>query len=225
VSVIRENLKTTFNDRTKLLFTAMIAMLKHERAESKNAFFFGTTHFHTVWENLVDITYGVPNAEKRKYFPPAKWHFVNGRTEGNKLLPDTIMRLDDCDRNDKEIFVLDAKYYSFDLFFNVPSASDINKQITYGEYAKKKHGKSVYNAFIIPYNFKVDRQGLGTKELELDDYFYIGYATMEDTKGNESHEKVLGILIDTRWLIENAGNISKQRDLAEFIRKEQVKAY
>ncbi len=211
ISVIRDTLKTTFNDRNKLLFNAMIAMLKFERSEHMNAFFLGTTHFHTVWENLIDITYGISDVEKREYFPPARWHFANGRTGENRLLPDTIMQVDDSD----EIFVLDAKYYSFALNFSVPAASDINKQITYGEYARKKKQKAVYNAFIIPYDFDGDPQGFWTGK--IDEYAYIGYAVMEDINGNETHEKVLGILIDTKWIIESVGNI-KRIGLAKFIK-------
>ena len=137
ISVIHASLKTTFNDRNKLLFNAMIAMLNHSRADEKNAFFYGTTHFHTVWENLIDISYGIPEVEKKEYFPPAEWIVDNKRKE-NKLFPDTIMRF-----NSDEIFVLDAKYYSYVIYEdNLPAASDINKQVTYGAYAHTtKHKK------------------------------------------------------------------------------------
>lgn len=119
ISIIQDLLKETFNDRNRSLFNAMIAMLKLARAEDKNTFFFGTTHFHTIWENLVDLTYGISDKQKREYFPPAKWNFIWGKTKTNLLLPDTIMLTDD----DTEIFVLDAKYYSFVWNFSVPAAA------------------------------------------------------------------------------------------------------
>lgn len=142
-----------------------------------------------------------------------------------------------------DIYLLDAKYYNFESYNNLPAASDINKQITYGNYAKD-NGKinstnnDVYNAFLIPYNFKKDFQQLETKNnLERDDnnnltndmkdpFFYIGYSSLVDERNNkeekQKHEKVLGILVDTKWLLEKAIKNSKQKNiqsLSEFIEK------
>ncbi|MDR3186481.1 MAG: LlaJI family restriction endonuclease [Christensenellaceae bacterium] len=209
ISIIHDSQKTTFNDRNKLLFNAMIAMLSFERANDKNSFFFGTTHFHTVWENFVDITYGITDEKKRKYFPKATWHFVNGESKGNLLLPDTIMKTDES-----EIFVLDAKYYSLASNFNVPAAADINKQITYGNFAAQ-NDTIVYNAFIMPYNFEDNPCRLDTSRAP---YGYIGYAVLEHLTDNKTHEKVLGILVDTRWLMEITENKNKD-ELAKFIKE------
>lgn len=136
---------------------------------------------------------------------------MGGETKGNLLLPDTIMQTDD----DTEIYVLDAKYYSFVYNFNVPAAADINKQITYGEYAHKHKEKIVYNAFIIPYDFESDPHSLGISGAA---YGYIGYAILENLTGQGVHEKVIGVLIDTKRLLQNAGKIEKG-ELARFIKE------
>jgi hypothetical protein len=217
VSVIRDALKSTFNDRNRTLFNAMIAMLRQYRVDGGTPFFYGTTHFHTVWEGLIDASYGIPDAEKRKFFPEAEWTFTDGKSiPANNIRPDTIM----CSADD--VFVLDAKYYSFIIDKeHVPMASDINKQVAYGEYAAKEvipKPSSVYNAFLIPYDFESNPYKLKTMG---DKYGYIGYSrkVKKTGKKEETYERVLGILIDTKWLMQNAGRIDK-KGLAEFVWKE-----
>jgi hypothetical protein len=225
VSVIIDSLKTTFNDRNRTLFNAMIAMLRHDRSDGKSAFFYGTEHFHTVWENLIDTSYGVSEGEKVNYFPRAKWVIMGKEKDADVLRPDTIMRLNG------RVFVLDAKYYSFILDGeNLPGVSDINKQVTYGAYAcqKSPNGTPVYNAFLIPYDFERDPRGLLKKDNFLTEggrYGYLGFSYMDaetpippEKYALEKYKLVLGILIDTKWLIQNAGRADKE-DLAKFIIK------
>lgn len=218
ISVIRDTLKNTFNDKNKILFNAMIAMLDQKRGEEKNTFFFGTTHFYTVWEKLIDSAYGISQNEKMKFYPPAIWKFVPKlkQEKETKLLPDTIMIFPDdkIELKDK-IFVLDAKYYAFMVNpNNVPGASDINKQVRYGEYINQ-HTKKTYNAFLIPYDFKENKYGLETHD---EHYGYIGFSYLKG-KTEKVHERVLGILIDTKWLIDNMGKTGKddKTKLANYI--------
>ena len=57
-------------------------------------------------------------------------------------------------------YVLDAKYYRYGIApvlgtSALPQSSDINKQITYGQFVKNRKtpdGVQVFNAFIMPYN-------------------------------------------------------------------------
>jgi hypothetical protein len=221
ISVIHDSLKSTFNDRNRTLFRAMITMLRYGGVGEKEPFFYGTTHFHTVWEGLIDMSYGIPEDEKKNFFPEAEWIFIDGASKRNHIYPDTIMRLDDgCG----EIFVLDAKYYSFiEDKRRVPAASDIHKQVAYGKYAMDEitpKPSQVYNAFLIPYDFESDRHKLGTKNKE---YYCIGYARLVGggiSKEEESYKykRVLGILIDTKRLMQDAGTINKN-SLAVFIRQ------
>jgi hypothetical protein len=216
VSILKNELSKTFNDKKKELFTACISILEYKRNSKSQGFYFGTTHFNTVWEGVVDKAYGISQTEKEKYFPHAKWDFVpalqNIKKESS-LQPDTIM-----DIGDGKIFVLDAKYYSFELNPTaVPSATDINKQVRYGAYAQQiEKTKNIYNAFLIPYDFTTNRYNLKTKD---EPYAFIGNAyLLNDNKSDddETYKKILGILVDTKWLIQHATKADKS-ELAKFI--------
>jgi hypothetical protein len=219
ISILKNELSKTFNDKKKELFTACISILEYKRNNNNQGFYFGTTHFNTVWEGLVDNAYGIPQADKKRYFPPAKWDFVPALKsigKENTLKPDTIMDIDDGN-----IFVLDAKYYSFELNpHSLPSAADINKQVRYGAYAKQiDKTKKVYNAFLIPYDFKANRYNLDIKDKP---YAFIGSAyLLNDNKPDnyETYKRVLGILVDTKWLMKNLSKADKT-DLAGFITSE-----
>jgi hypothetical protein len=216
ISILKTELSKTFNDKKKELFTACISILEYRRNNNSQGFYFGTTHFNTVWEGLVDNAYGIPKTDKEQYFPPAKWSFVDALKyleKENTLHPDTIM-----DIGDGNIFVLDAKYYSFMLNpHSLPSAADINKQVRYGAYAKQiDETKTVYNAFIIPYDFTTNRYNLDINDKP---YAFIGKAYLvnnTETDIDETYKKVLGILVDTKWLIQNVSKADKT-ELAEFI--------
>jgi len=245
VSVVQDSLKSTHNDKNKLLFSAMIAMLGEKKIDMSMPFFLGTRSFLTVWEKLIDSSYGISGDNRKSFQPPARWYYKtfanpdfkplwkdeskNEESAGH-LYPDTIMLLDDYE---DEVFVLDAKYYNI-RNGNKPGASDINKQITYGGFAKhvmektlKKKNASVYNAFLIPYDFFILKEDLNDQFQE--NYFYFGYAKMtqpdelisKTQKKDETHDLVLGILIDTKWLMEKEGHIDKkeQLELADFIKK------
>jgi hypothetical protein len=216
VSILKNELSKTFNDKKKELFTACISILEYKRNNKSEGFYFGTTHFSTVWEGLVDNAYGISQTEKKKYFPPARWSFIDALKyleKENTLHPDTIMRVGG------KIFVLDAKYYSFELNPNaLPSAADINKQVRYGAFAQQiEKSKSIYNAFLIPYDFKTNRYNLDVKD---EPYAFIGSACLLNNNNkpddDETYKRVLGILVDTKWLIQNSAKVDKIL-LADFI--------
>ncbi|MCK9575157.1 MAG: LlaJI family restriction endonuclease [Clostridia bacterium] len=237
-TVLQNELAQTFNDKNKLLFSSMLAMLRLNKSKGNQPFFFGTTNFHHVWENVIDGCFGVQKEEKKKYYPPAQWILNNKlKDKENNLIPDTVMR--SSNNNRKELFLLDSKYYAFENFQYLPGASDINKQIAYGDYAYKLEMEDenenipIFNAFLIPYNFRKDTINFGTKnkidnlsQTNIDEshFFFIGYAELKDeTKKNHlKHERVLGILVDTKWLLKQAVNANKKSNiesLSEFIKK------
>jgi len=108
--------------------------------------------------------------------------------------------------------------------------------LTYGEFADAEFGSGgrrearhdfIYNAFLIPYDFKENRNGLLPENIRSDSkeracFGYMGYASLVDgqsnLKGNKPHERVLGILVDTKWLMQNIGKISK-KEMADFIKE------
>lgn len=203
ISVIRDTLMKTYNDKHKLLFIAMLSMLNYRADEKPNSFYFGTTHFEHLWECLIDKAYG--ESCKKDYFPPFQW-FSNPNGlfyKGNELRPDTIMK------QNGDIFVLDAKYYAFCVDKKyLPSGSDINKQIVYGKYAFDKarmdgDNCEVYSAFLIPYNFESNPYNLEKKDYP---YCYIGYATgWEKLSSEGKYSRIMAILVDTKYLITNGG--------------------
>jgi hypothetical protein len=216
-TILRSKLAKTFKDRNKELFVACIAMLECKRNENDREFYFGSTHFQTIWEGLIDQAYGISSAEKAQYFPPASWHLVKPLSfieKTNALRPDTIM-----DIKDDNLFVLDAKYYSFVLNPHaIPSAADIHKQVCYGEYAHQKCSrKKVYNAFIMPYDFETNVYKLEISEgahYTLIGSAYLMHICKPDT--DKTYKRVLGILIDTKWLMQRSMHANKT-ELAKYI--------
>ena len=223
LTILNDSLKHTFNSDKKRLFTSMIAIVKSIDDNSDiHDFQYGVSRFEYVWENLIDYVFGEGN--KDEYFPHAHWHIIKGdRFESSPLEPDTIMRFGD------KIFILDAKYYKFGitgLSSHLPTTSSIQKQITYGEYIATKglvETNNIYNAFIMPYAAKKEDQPL--KFVSVGTADWINYSCK-----TENYKYVLGILIDTRYLMStyahhNSKEIFKMSELIlasiEKYRKQQ----
>lgn len=202
LSVLKKKLAVTHLEKDILLFEAMISMLEYlDENNDDKQYYFGTDHFEYVWEKLIDAVFGIK--EKDEYFPRTSWHLKYDSNRRNYALePDTIML---CDG---KIYVIDAKYYRYGvtgIASHLPESSSINKQITYGEYIynnqkfKDKYGDDVpvYNAFLMPYN-------KANNPFDIDEYFAnIGEADSEWKYGNHNYERVQGIVVDIRFLMNN----------------------
>ncbi len=206
-SVYRSYLQSEFlksnNDNEKQLFTAMIDILDFTNNSSDpEEFYFGTNNFEYIWEKLIESVYG--NERKERYFPKTKWLLnIGSNRENTALEPDTIMKYE------KNIYVLDAKYYKYGITKiarDLPSSSSINKQITYAEFiatnekfkAERDDGIKIYNAFLLPYNH------LHKPYNKLDsNYYAIGEAVAEWKESNEDYERVQGILVDIKMVMNN----------------------
>ncbi|HEL2150947.1 LlaJI family restriction endonuclease [Streptococcus suis] len=191
-------------DRDKQLFSAMYDILNFTNQEDEpEEFYFGTNRFEYIWERLIEATFG--NVKKEHYFPRTKWILNIGRDKVNAAIePDTVMK------KDKDIYVLDAKYYKFGQTLNVthlPESTSINKQISYGEYIQtndkfedeREQGMQVYNAFLMPY----DSNSKPYNDVDSK-YYSIGEAVAEWKNSTETYERVQGILVDVKHLISNA---------------------
>ncbi len=211
INILKRKLANTFNDADKLLFKNLIVIVNNENDYSLDSlsFSFGTNRFEYVWEKMIDRVYGETN--KTDYFPKTHWHIYNNTSENAPLEPDTIMI------NDNNIFVLDAKYYKYGVTrssFDLPGTSSISKQITYGEYIfknKRSNSKTkVYNAFIMPFNSSVQSENR---------IQYIGTATSEWKNNDFDYEKVLGILVDVKYLMQitNSKNYDAINELSNLI--------
>ena len=181
----------------------MLGIIDYLNGEkSSKDYKYGTYRFEYVWEALIDKVYGIRN--KEDYYPKTTWNFENYQYdirddyENSSLRPDSIMIFNG------DIYVLDAKYYKYGIIRNpglLPKSTDINKQITYGEYIaeqdkfKKMHGEKykVYNAFIMPF----DALKSGSEKV-----LRIGQATGNWKSSMKEYEKVQGILVDVKHLMK-----------------------
>lgn len=204
ISTLYEKLASTNNDNDKQLFRSMIAMIEFVDDKTiDRQFYFGTDKFENVWEKLIDRVFGVEN--KQEYFPHATWterYGKNRNRPASALEPDSIMIYRD------KYYVLDAKYYRYGVFPEygtsaLPQSSDINKQITYGQFVKNRktpEGASVFNAFIMPYNREANSFGIGQL------FANVAEATgnwVKDKDNPKDWERVQGIVMDTRYLMKN----------------------
>ena len=201
VAVLNDKKANTNNDVDKMLFSSMIAMLEFmDNNTIDKQFYFGTDKFEHVWEKLIDVVFGEPN--KSDYFPHGLWTERYGTRKGkpvSALEPDTIMLYNG------KYYVIDAKYYRYgdQPQFGVgvlPQSSDINKQITYGQFVKRERtpdGSEVYNAFLMPYNRF--RNYFGIDALMGN----VAEATGDWIPQPETYERIQGIVMDTRYIMKN----------------------
>ena len=201
VSILRDKLGNTNNDRNKRLFQAMLKMLNYmDEKTADSQFYFGTEYFEGVWERLIDRIFGIKN--KQDYFPRARWLLQQKKyKEKYPLEPDSIMLLGE------KVFVLDAKYYRYGVTGNpnhLPDSSAINKQITYGEYIyqhQRVSDENLFNAFLMPYNAAQNAFGFHKP------FGNIGIAVGDWKNNVYNYEKIRGIVVDTRYLLyHNTGN-------------------
>ena len=200
VAILRDKLADTNNDVLKALFKSMIDVLMYiDEKTADKQFYFGTDYFERVWEKLIDNTFGIKN--KRDYFPRSRWLLPskNSVKEKYPLEPDTIMLYND------KVYVLDAKYYRYGVTGNpnhLPNAASINKQITYGEYIEQQKNISadcIYNAFLMPYNANPSDE---ERIFDFDGtYENIGMAVCDWKSNTKNYERIMGILVDTRYLM------------------------
>lgn len=218
LSTLTKELGQTFNNNKKRLLKSMINIINESSEETNkdSTPSFGVHRFEYVWEAMIDYVFGEDNREQ--YYPKAQWHIIskNGlRTESSELRPDTIMKYDG------KVFILDAKYYKFGitgLSKHLPNTDSIQKQITYGDYVVQQAFASpndVYNAFLMPF----------CRENDMDPpYKFVSVGTADWRQygpKTENHNYVLGLLVDTRFLVSTCTkhNIDEIQRLSSCIEK------
>ncbi len=226
IGILLSSMSKTFNDHKKMLFYSMIQVIKDNEGKivhesiSLEDYSIGVDKFDPIWERLIDYTFG--EANKNEYFPHAKWYSTEYKEikKSSPLKEDTIMKLRDS------IYILDGKYYKYGITNDVnhlPPTDSIQKQITYGTYVaetmKVVPKEQVYNAFILPFS----------KEPDENKYKFVGVGMADWEKYNSStmnYKYILGILLDTRWIINNYArhNIAEIELLSAFI-EESLASY
>ena len=196
-----------------------------DEQSSDRQYFFGTGYFERIWEKMIDRAFGIE--DKEKYFPRTRWLLDYGKKkEKTPLYPDSIMIYNG------KYYVLDAKLYRYGwtgIADHLPNGTDINKQITYGEYiarTKRVPNERLYNAFIMPYNkadnpfFVIDEHDQVVPVM-TGDIGNIGEAVGDWKQNMQFYERVQGIVIDTRFLMYNYIGMPEQQraELAHCIEK------
>ncbi|WP_199495698.1 LlaJI family restriction endonuclease [Helicobacter pylori] len=209
IYLLENRLNNTFNDDKKILFQSMKnILLQDDNILEKTDFKFGTYHFYVVWERMIDRAFGIKN--KEDYFPKTKWNLRRSNQNPDYLLqPDSIMLFGD------KIYILDAKYYKYGISgvaSDLPNSASIIKQIVYGEYAAKlETKKEIYNVFLMPFN-------RFNNPLKLSNIFEnIGFANGEWRDNLKQYENIQGILIDTKFLMQNYNK--KSNNLLKLLAK------
>ena len=222
INAINDELYHSFDDNKKIRLNNMknIILGLDEKMIDSRELVFGVDSYDYVFEKMIDSMFSRLNGENKKVFNPnANWDLVllPEPIESTNLRPDTILI------KDGDVYILDAKYYRYGTTFrnkDLPETTSIQKQITYGEYVKQaQQGKynNVYSAFIMPYNRK---SNINHDKLH-ENMEFIGIATAKwfDKDDKEKNRKIAGILIDTKFLIDNwaRNNDSTVNDLITII--------
>lgn len=209
ISVVRKELNNTFDDIKRMRFNHMLKILKTTEGNKmiSNKYTYGIKNYYYVFETMVDKLFdGIKESEKKKYNPNGYWQLNNKNPRlASSLRPDTILK-----RNGAT-YILDAKMYQYGVTKDVrdlPETQSIQKQITYGDHVfNTLQNTKVRNAFILPYNKKLDCFVNDPNTLKYNDgnlaYFGQAYTDWRDTEDPKDYEKVYAFGIDFNYLLEN----------------------
>lgn len=211
INSIKKELNQTFDDIKKLRYNHLLKILNNSDGNNliSNAYSYGIENYYYVFETMVDKLFdGLKENGKKKYNPNGYWQLNNQKVKkASELRPDTILK-----RNDVT-YILDAKMYQYGVTHDVidlPETQSIQKQITYGDHAyhnHKLHDTKVRNAFILPYNKKLEIFVEDPNTLKYNDgnlaYFGQAYTDWRDGDQQKDYEKVYAFGIDFNYLLRN----------------------
>ena len=149
---IERELGVQYNSRKRLLLQSMYAYINNEKSVDTNEHFsmFGTTAYHTIWEDVCKEVLCDMSKEYLQYIPKPTWLNIQAK---DTLIPDVVTV------TDKYFAIFDAKYYDVNIDENnkkisgQPGIESITKQYLYEQAFRsvgKTDGKQVVNAFIFP---------------------------------------------------------------------------
>ena len=212
IQILQGEYIKTFIDSKKRLLLNMIKMLEGLDNNFKNntRFDISTKDFEDVFEQLLRQQFWT--VDESKFNPTAQYYLLQpdwsySKKPAGDLIPDVILK----DEND--IYVIDAKYYSYwfdNELWSLPATSSIHKQITYAEDIENiwKYD-TIYNLFILPYNWE-------------DFLKYVGYANTSWKSNKKTYENVHVVLIDMRTLINWFNKQKGIKLLTDMIKEKQL---
>lgn len=212
-------LLNTFFDYKKQLVLNMISVLEELCDENstfnKNEIF--TDKFEIVFENLIVDIFSIKRDLLKFFYPSSTWFSVDGeKKERSYLRPDAI------DFSGENVYILDAKNYSYGYDENVgtlPETSSVQKQITYAQYLKTNYEQikdkmvknnkqimlqnidKIYNFFILP-TYKANLKNCAIKDDEDCYIKYIGHFVPDWCGCEKTFEKIHTLLVDLKTLVD-----------------------
>lgn len=209
--VLQDELNNTFDDHKKELFKNMIFVLRGLDEYDKNEIInYGVDQYHYIFEKMIDKIFG--NMRVKDFYPRGKWELKDfGLIDSSYLRPDTVLN------HENSIYIIDSKYYRFghtgDTNY-LPETASIQKQIAYGEYAKKLHTDlEIYNVFIMPYNKNKNVFNYNN------DLVYIGKAYSEVKNQKASYHYIYSFLIDLKHVIKAYSKFNHTQDISCLIKE------
>lgn len=213
IKVLNDKYNNTFNSDEINLFKNMKKILEAESNDSINQeFYFGTTSFHTIWEGMVNYFFGENKKIREEYNPKLRWFDSSGSKisgQASTLRPDTIAFK--YSEETKKVFILDSKYYKGSVNLddgNLPLSESVPKQLVYANWAinkvnPKNESQNVFNAFIMPDNLEGENK---PERLKMKYYGFVKPEWLSDEEFKDEkkpYNRIQGIKIDTRDLMEN----------------------
>ena len=208
INILSKELLNTFNDSKKIRLNNFLTVLKGlDSSPLNHDYVYGTNTYYYVFEKMIDSIFS--NISSIKEFYPSGSYVLkpsNVEIKSSNLRPDTIFF------KDKNIYIIDSKYYRYDITKNtsdLPSTSSIIKQLGYASFIKENKEEykdyNIYNVFLLPScNKKVSSNSNDILKC-------IGYSKsniISESKINEeTYYKIHTILIDLKYVV-NAFNKS-----------------
>ncbi len=146
--ILQQELQLTFDERSTHQLNSLLKFVLNDSLYAQQVGeIFGVKHFWIVWENILRKTLSDESREYLDKMPQPVYY----DEDGNKVSTNKIRQIPDIiiEKEDKELFFLDAKYYNVD--FNLPGWSDIVKQLFYAHtYTISNPNTVTTTAFIFP---------------------------------------------------------------------------
>ncbi len=198
INVLSIELLNTFNDSKRIRLNNFLTVLKGlDSSLINNDYIYGTNTYYYVFEKMINSMFS--NISSIKDFYPSGSYLLkleNKEFKSSNLRPDTIFIKDKC------IYIIDSKYYRYDItktINDLPSTSSIIKQLGYSSFIKenKKEYKdyNIFNIFLLP-----------SKSLNKEILKYVGFAKSniisESKINDETFYKIHTILIDLKYVVK-----------------------
>ncbi len=155
IHCLENELSSQFDSRRRHILKTLKAYLEKRHCrddEAQEEYFFGSTAFHCIWEDVCREVMG-DDARNEYSIESPEWKFM----ENNELKASTDNMEQDIIIERKDSFWLfDAKYYLptyskiSKKIFGLPGNQDVTKQFLYQQDLSTKSTKHIHNAFLMP---------------------------------------------------------------------------